>query len=108
MWGPALGEYNAASHLVWTVIYILLVLVPVLLVADYLRILCYRLRNRRLGYDGYDGPPTSVDPTKGEGVQLQEPDTMLRRRYFHRIVPVWRTWFEGRFQDPLRSDRPER
>lgn len=105
MLGPALGEYNAVSHLVWAVIYLLFALLVVMALVEILTDLFYAFRNR---LRRVRKPPTSTDPSRGERVRFEEPGTVLRARYFHRIVPVWRTWFEGRFQDPLRPDRPER
>jgi hypothetical protein len=96
--GPGLLEYNLASHLVWVVAGLILILALVIWLWDGLTDLLYAVRN---WWHGRRGPLTHVDPAKGEGVHLKEPETTVRGRHFRHIVPVRRSWSQGRANDPL-------
>lgn len=98
MLGPGWHEYNLASHLVWAVAYLMLILVLVIWLWDGLMDLYFAARNR---WRGERGPFTHADPAKGEGTHVEEPDTTLRSRHFRHIVPVRRSWTQGRANEPL-------
>lgn len=62
---------------------------------DGLRTIVWRLRERPAG----SGQPTAGEGPAGE-VHIEEPDTDLRRRFFHRVRLLPRSLSEGRLNPP--------
>lgn len=108
---PGLLEHNATSHLIWLVGGAIWAALALVVALDLVQDLAFWIRNH-LRHETAEVVGTAPPPPSPSEAEPAEPGHSLAGRLLHRvprlasrfyrpIVPVRRTWTEGRLNEPL-------